>query len=186
MPREVYERVCASVLEHNPYFSQKKDALGFVGISTDTKLAIALKQLSYGEPGDRVESEFWVSEATATNFLKLFCESVVDCFQAKYTRLPNQAEMKNSSDMHAKLGFRGCLRGLDCASWKWDNWPVAIQGTHKGLGKKPCIRMETISDDNTFIWHSILDLLVQRMTSISGIHCLCSETFKLRSGHCWS
>lgn len=40
------------MLDHDPHFVVKEDALGLTGLANDTKLAIALNQLCYGEAFD--------------------------------------------------------------------------------------------------------------------------------------
>eukprot|EP00171_Calliarthron_tuberculosum_P009990 IDg9990t1 len=101
---------------HSTPHSTSLSAVGVKGISTDTKIEIALPQLCYEDCYDRVAGEFAVSNSTSADFLKRSCDAVVGCFASEYLQLPNEEEMKKISDMHAKLGFPGCLGALDCAS----------------------------------------------------------------------
>jgi Plant transposon protein len=55
--------------------------------------------------------------------------------------------------VYAQWGFPGAIGCVDCASWEWDACPVAWQGNHKGISKKPCNRMEIVCDDYQYIWH---------------------------------
>lgn len=60
MAREVYRMVKSAVVEANPYFVERADTIGRKGISTDTKLIIALRQLADGDAYDSVAKEYEV------------------------------------------------------------------------------------------------------------------------------
>lgn len=125
-----------------------------------------MSQLCYGETYDRAGKEFFVMPSTPANCLKMFCEAVVDIYEAELLKLPIEAETAELSDMHGRLGFPMCLGGLDCASWPWDSSPVFQKRSLKGRGKKPCVRMEeAFSDDTAYIWRVWIGSRVRRVTS---------------------
>jgi Plant transposon protein len=69
------------------------------------------------------------------------------------TNLPTQSDLVDSERVYAQLGFPCAIWCVQCASWEWDECPVAWQGNHKGKNKKPCNRMDFFCDDYLYIWH---------------------------------
>jgi Plant transposon protein len=94
-----------------------------------------------------------VSESTASESLKRFCAAVPVALGHEYLRSPTAEELVRIKAEYASLGFPGCIGCGDCASWEWDNCPIAWQGNHRGKGKEAECRMEVICDDYLYIWH---------------------------------
>jgi Plant transposon protein len=153
MPFAVYEELKKGVLQIDNYFSQRRDAIGAQGATTDQKLCSALRQLSLGVAADAVVEYVRLSESTNSECLKRFCRAVKMKFKAEYLRPPLEAEIVDIEGRYAELGFPGCLGCLDCASWYWNNCPVAQHGQYKRGDRKSACRMEVICDDQLYIWH---------------------------------
>jgi hypothetical protein len=62
-------------------FSQKSDAVGGRGTTTDPKITAALRQLSFGVGADTVVEYIRLSESTVAECLKRFCAAVVSEFK---------------------------------------------------------------------------------------------------------
>jgi hypothetical protein len=142
MPFAVYEELKKGVLQIDNYFSQRRDAIGAQGATTDQKLCSALRQLSLGVAADAVVEYIRLSESTNSECLKRFCRAVRMKFKAEYLRPPLHEEIVDIEGRYAELGFPGCLGCLDCASWYWDNCPVAQHGQYKRGDQKSACRME--------------------------------------------
>jgi Plant transposon protein len=149
----VYEEVRARVLETDNYIHEKSDALGRPGVSTDVKITAALRQLSLGVGSDGVVEYCRVSESTASESLKRFCTAVPIALGHEYLRNPTAQEFERIEAEYAPLGFPGRIGCVECASWEWDNCPIAWQGNHRGKGKKAACRMEVICNDYLYIRH---------------------------------
>jgi hypothetical protein len=76
MPRSLYEKVRAGVLEVDAYFSQRSDAAGVIGASTDQKITAAMRQLAFGCPADAAAELVRVSESLASKSLLRYCRAV--------------------------------------------------------------------------------------------------------------
>jgi Plant transposon protein len=153
MPRCVYEEIRTRILETDNFFQERSDALGMPGLSTDIKITAALRQLSLGVGADAVVEYCRVSESTASECLKRFCAAVSAALGKEYLRNPMAQELARIESEYAALGYPGCIGCVDCASWEWDNCPVALQGNHRGKGKKAECRVEVVCDDYLYIWH---------------------------------
>lgn len=166
----MYEKIRKKLMELDSFFLQKTDACGILGSYTDQKLSFALFQLSSDCSADTLVGTIRLSESLKLESLKRFCASVVSVFSDQYPRKPSLGDIKRINDMYMKLGFPGCLGALDCSGWQWANWPVALHGQYKGKEGKPTIRMETLCNDQLWIWSMEfgawnLELLGQRTTS---------------------
>jgi Plant transposon protein len=85
--------------------------------------------------------------------LQRFCAAVPTALGHEYLRNPTAQELEGIEDEYAALGFPGCIGCVDCASWGWDNCPIAWQGNHRGKGKMAECRLEVICDYYLYIWH---------------------------------
>jgi hypothetical protein len=89
------EKLIAGVLSADAgYFTQKLDAVGVRGASTDQKLTAALRQLSLGVGADAVVEYVRLSESAISECLKRFCAGVVSEFKREYPRNPNTDELR--------------------------------------------------------------------------------------------
>jgi Plant transposon protein len=153
MPRSVYELLREGLVETDRYFTQRRDAVGKLGASTDQKMVCALRQLAYGVPADAVCEYVRLSESTASESLHRVCAGIRKRFEGEWLRRPNAEEISIIERHYATLGFPGCIGCVDVASWNWDNCPVGWQGQYSGKDKKPCNRLEVVCDDFLRIWH---------------------------------
>jgi hypothetical protein len=157
VPRHVYEGVREKLLKWEDtarglYFTQKTDACGALGASTDQKLWSAFRMLSLGIPADAAVEYGRLAESTNAECLKLFARAIVEIFETEWLRVMTMDDAKYTAAHYRGLGFPGCIGCVDCASWKWDACPMAWQGQCKGKEKVPTVRMEVITDDFLRIW----------------------------------
>jgi hypothetical protein len=105
MPRSLYEKVRADVLEVDAYFSQLSDAAGAMGASTDQKITAAMRQLASGCPADAAAELVRVIESLANESLLRYCRAVRKKFEPEYLRRPNKDELREIEQHYASLGF---------------------------------------------------------------------------------
>jgi hypothetical protein len=149
----VYERIKAGITASDEkYFTQRADAVGKLGATTDQKLCVALRLLGQGIGTDSVVEVSRLSESTSAKCLKRFCAAIVRVFGDQYLRLPSANDLKCIEATYCKLGLPGCIGAIDCAGWQWGACPVAEQGLHRGKDGKPTLRLEAWCDDRLWIW----------------------------------
>jgi hypothetical protein len=68
----IMDRVCAREI----YFVQKRDAVGFLGLSPHQKITSALRMLCYGMCADATDKYCRTSENTTMESLKRFCLAI--------------------------------------------------------------------------------------------------------------
>ncbi|KAG2998480.1 hypothetical protein PC128_g25901 [Phytophthora cactorum] len=153
MSRRLFIRVLKAVVEDDPYFVQRPEATGKMGISSLLKVSATLRQLAYASTADAFDENLEMSETAALKCLKRFCKSVIKCFGAEYLRAPTPNELQTILEHNAQRGFVGMIGSVDCMHWEWRNFPSAVAGQHKGKGKKPTKVLEAVADYNLRIWH---------------------------------
>jgi len=72
MSKRLFLRVLDAVCQADPYFVQKPDATGKMGLSPLQKVTAALRMLAYGVSGDLVDEYVRIAESTAVECLRRF------------------------------------------------------------------------------------------------------------------
>lgn len=155
MPREIYSRVKAAIVNTDPFFAEGKDCTGKQSCSTDQKMVAAISQLSHGVAAAFLTNELRMSESLIHKSRQRFVSAVCKCFASEYLRLPNVDDLAAIMARHAKIGFPGALGSLDCAGWKLHRGAVAEQRKTIGKSGVPELRLECVADDRLWIWHLV-------------------------------
>jgi hypothetical protein len=95
-----------------------------------------------------------ISETTAMDCLKRFCEDIVLIYEDHYLREPNKEDVERLQKANAKRGFPGMLGSIDCMHWGWKNCPTAWAGQYKGKEGAPTVVLEAIASYDLHIWHA--------------------------------
>ncbi|KAF5468688.1 hypothetical protein F2P56_012825 [Juglans regia] len=66
---------------YEPYFVQRSDNAGRLGLSSMQKITAALRMLAYGVTGDFMDEYIRIGESTAMESLKTFCKTI-ECWEA--------------------------------------------------------------------------------------------------------
>jgi hypothetical protein len=117
----ILERVCV----RDPYFVQKRDACGLVGLSSRQKMTAALRMLSLGVCADAMDDYCRTSESTAMECMKRFCSAIRSDFGEHNLRQPTRADFEQQLAINAARGFPGMFGSLDCMHYEWKNCSVA-------------------------------------------------------------
>ena len=80
MRRHVFERLVLAVQQVDPYFVQRPNCAGELGLSALQKVVAAVRILAYGVPADAVDEYVRIGESTAHEALKHFCTAIQTAF----------------------------------------------------------------------------------------------------------
>jgi hypothetical protein len=72
------------VVAHDPYFQQKHDACGILGLFPIQKFIVMLKMLAYNVVVDTCDEYCKLGKSTSMEAWKKFCNVVKECFKTKY------------------------------------------------------------------------------------------------------
>ncbi|KAJ0428082.1 putative harbinger transposase-derived protein [Helianthus annuus] len=125
MSRPLFLRILSEVVANEPYFVQRRDNAGRLGLSSMQKIIASLRMLAYGVTTDFMDEYINIGESTAMESLKKFCETIVSIFSAEYLRSPNTKDITRLLAIADQRGFPGMLGSIDCMHWKWKNCPTA-------------------------------------------------------------
>ena len=125
MNRPFFFRIQHVMETYDPYFVQRRDACGALGLSSLQKISAAFRMLAYGVPADSVDEYVRIGESTAIESLKKFVKAIIAVFGDEYLRSPNSSDIARLQKINSDRGFPGMLGSIDCMHWKWKNCPVA-------------------------------------------------------------
>ena len=149
-----YHLVLDAVKQHDNYFTQRRDALGRLGLSTLQKVTAAIRILAYGMHADATDEYIKIGESTAIECMKRFCRAIVEIILEWYLRSPTAEDVARLLHIGQQRGFPGMLGSLDCMHWKWKNCPTAWAGQFEGRSGAPTIILEAVADYDLWIWHA--------------------------------
>jgi hypothetical protein len=158
MSRPLFFRLQSALEAYDPYFIQKRNAAGTLGLSSLQKMTAALRILAYGVAADSTDEYVRIGESTAVESLKKFVKAVVNIFSKEYLRSPNSNDIARLLAVNEKRGFPGMLGSIDCMHWKWKNCPTAWKGQYTGHSREPTLILEAIASYDRWIWHAFFGL----------------------------
>ncbi|XP_055961572.1 uncharacterized protein LOC126678954 [Mercurialis annua] len=158
MSRSLFICIQSAVESCDPYFVQKRNAAGLLGLSSLQKITAALRMLAYGVAADYVDEYVRIGESTAIESLKKFVEAIISIFSEKYMRSPTKVDTDRLLKEGDSRGFPGMLVSIDCMHWKWENCPVAWKGMYVGHVREPTLVLEAIASYDLWIWHAFFGL----------------------------
>jgi hypothetical protein len=153
MQKSLFLRIHDGILHAEPYFVQRPDACGVLGLSSFQKMTAALRMLAYGTSADLLDDALRMGESTILESLQYFCQSVIEIYGGTYLRAPTAEDMERILSTNASRGFPGMLGSLDCMHWHWKNCPKAWAGQYTGKENGPTIIAEAVATYDLWIWH---------------------------------
>ncbi|KAF5472425.1 hypothetical protein F2P56_009145 [Juglans regia] len=154
MSRPLFLRILNEVEAYEPYFVQRRDNAGRLGLSFMQKITAELRMLAYGVTGDFIDKYIRIGESTAMESLKKFCKTIITVFSDEYLRSPNANDIARLLVVGEQRGFPGMLGSIDCMHWKWKNCPAAWKGMYSGHIREPTIILEAVVSYDLWIWHA--------------------------------
>lgn len=158
MSRSLFLRINREVQAYDPYFIQKRNCAGKLGLSSLQKMTAALRMLAYGAPADSVDEYVRIGASTAIKSLNHFVKAIIAVYSEEYLRSPNEGDIARLLAVGEMRGFPGMLGSLDCMHWKWKNCPTAWKGMYTGHVHKPTIILEAVASYDLWIWHAFFGL----------------------------
>jgi hypothetical protein len=158
MSRPLFLRSKSMLEATEPYFVQRRNAVGRLGLSSFQKMIAAIRMLAYGTTADLCDEYVKIGESTAMECLKKFVKAVVSNFSKEYLRSPTNNDIARLLTLGKSRGFPGMLGSIDYMHWKWKNCPTAWQGNFTGHIREPTIILEAVASYDLWIWHAFFGL----------------------------
>eukprot|EP00294_Goniomonas_avonlea_P008603 CAMPEP_0114549320 /NCGR_PEP_ID=MMETSP0114-20121206/5464_1 /TAXON_ID=31324 /ORGANISM="Goniomonas sp, Strain m" /LENGTH=437 /DNA_ID=CAMNT_0001733993 /DNA_START=24 /DNA_END=1337 /DNA_ORIENTATION=+ len=154
MRLELFHDLEVALQEHEPFFTQRRDATGVVGFSCRQKICAVLRLLAQGGSADTIAEMYKMAESTLLQTLRKFCVAVLQVFGPEFLRGPNEEELCVLLEENASRGFPGCIGSLDCSHWDWKNCPKAWAGQFQGKSNTSTVVLEAVADKKLRFWHA--------------------------------
>jgi hypothetical protein len=153
MSKGLFLRIAEGVKRRDPYFVQKADATGRMGISTIVKVTLAIRLLAYGAISDQYDECLQISESTGNQILEKFCDAIYAEYGHEYLeRYPSPEEIAEYQELNSLRGFPGLFGGLDCMHWHWQNCPAALRGQYQDRDGSASLILEACASPELRIW----------------------------------
>ncbi|XP_010507587.1 PREDICTED: uncharacterized protein LOC104784230 [Camelina sativa] len=151
MNKPLFIRIVDKLASEVPYFQQRRDATGRLGLSTLQKCTAAIRMMTYGSAADAFDEYLRLSETVALSCLDNFTDSVVNLFGDEYLRRPTPADLQRLLDEGELRGFPGMIGSIDCMHWEWKNCSTAWKCQYTRESGKPTIVLEAVASYDLWI-----------------------------------
>ncbi|XP_040994339.1 uncharacterized protein LOC121240881 [Juglans microcarpa x Juglans regia] len=109
MSRDLFLCIHDTVVSHNDYFVQRRDASWRLGLSSLQKMTAAIRMLAYGVTADLIDEYIRIGESTAQQSMKKLVKAIVSIFGGEYLRSPNSSDIVRLLDAGQRRGFLACF-----------------------------------------------------------------------------
>ncbi|XP_004288843.1 PREDICTED: putative nuclease HARBI1 [Fragaria vesca subsp. vesca] len=154
MHTHLFNHIMTALCNHDPYWHQKADATGKLGLLPQQKMTGALRMLAYGATADQCAEICRMGESTTLECMKKFCQHVIGIFGPQYLRAPTKADLQKLLARADQRGFPGMIGSIDCMHWEWKNCPTGWHGAYSGRKGRPTIILEAVASHDTWVWHA--------------------------------
>ncbi|XP_062193599.1 uncharacterized protein LOC133897015 [Phragmites australis] len=158
MKRDLYLKIVQAVADHDPWFQQRRNVAGELGLSALQKVTAAFCMLACDAPVDSLDECLRLGEATIIESMRRFVRAVVGVFGDQYLRAPNEEDTARLIATNERRGFPGMLGSIDCMHWRWKNCPTAWSGSYTGHVNSPTIILEAMASQDLWIWHAFFGM----------------------------
>uniref|UniRef100_A0A0D3AXP4 Myb-like domain-containing protein n=1 Tax=Brassica oleracea var. oleracea TaxID=109376 RepID=A0A0D3AXP4_BRAOL len=114
MNKAVFMRIVDCLSENVPFFQQRRDAVGRLGLSPLQKCTTAIRMLAYGCAADAVDEYLRLGESTTLSCLTNFTEGIIQLFGDEYLRRSTPEDIQRLLDIGEIRGFPGMIGSIDC------------------------------------------------------------------------
>eukprot|EP00170_Pyropia_yezoensis_P006476 contig_26434_g6497 len=111
------------------------------------------KPRDFARATDRDEEYCRLKNSTIGVAVKKLVAFIVEEHSPTYLRALNDEELDLILRRNAERGLPGRIGSLDCSHWEWRNCPKGMAGIHQNRKAKRSIIMETVCDEDLWIWH---------------------------------
>ncbi|XP_048610451.1 uncharacterized protein LOC106433232 isoform X1 [Brassica napus] len=154
MNKPLFMRIVDRLSAEIPYFQQRRDATGRLGLSPLQKATAAIRMMAYGCTADAIDEYLRLAESTALLCLEHFVEGNINLFGDEYLRRPTPEDLQRLLDIGEICGFPGMIGSIDCMHWEWKNCPTAWKGQYTRGSGKPTIVLEAVASQDLWICHA--------------------------------
>ncbi|XP_058223075.1 uncharacterized protein LOC131332791 [Rhododendron vialii] len=112
MNQSLFLRIVSEVVAHEPYFVQKRNNAGVLGLSSLVKITTAIRLLAYGIAADAIDEYLRIGESTTLKCLRKFAKAIIEIFSDEYLRSPNNNDIARVLAIGETPGFLECWAAL--------------------------------------------------------------------------
>jgi hypothetical protein len=84
MRMTLFLSIMQNLSETSPYFSERYDATGRVGLTVLQKCTVVVRQLAYGIATDTIDEYLKLGKSIALKCLEYYCSSISEYFEVEF------------------------------------------------------------------------------------------------------
>jgi len=155
IPRPVFNRLFRAIHDQ-PGWRRSVNATGRPQAHAIHKVSAALRVMGCGEPLDRSDEYLRLSRSSIDVYTRRLTHFIIDKWQSTYLRRPTDEELEQILRGNVARGLPGCIGSIDCTHWTWARCAKALAGKYKDRNGKVSVVIETVCDEDLYIWHLFL------------------------------
>ncbi|XP_024016514.1 uncharacterized protein LOC112089892 [Eutrema salsugineum] len=113
MTKDLFMHIVQRLSTEVPYFQQRRNAIGRLGLSPLQKCSAAIRMMANGTAADAVDEYLRLGASTALLCLKNFTEGIISLFGDEYLRRPTAADLRCLLEIGESRSFPGMIRSID-------------------------------------------------------------------------
>jgi hypothetical protein len=117
MRRTLFLSIMNKLRETSPYFTERHDATGRIGLTPLQKFTAALHQLAYDMTTLLIDEYLKLGKTTILEYLEFYFAGIVDCYGAKFLRRSAVVDTQCLLAKAEEYGFLDILGNIDCMQW---------------------------------------------------------------------
>jgi hypothetical protein len=88
MRKTLFLSIMHKLSETSPYFSERYDATGHIGLTALQKCTAVVRQLDYGMTADMINEYLKLEKSTNLECLEYYCADIIEYFGTEFLRHP--------------------------------------------------------------------------------------------------
>jgi hypothetical protein len=114
MWRTLFLSIMHKLSETSPYFSERHDATGHIGLTALQKCTVVVRQLANGMAADTIDEYLKLGKSTALECLEYYCVDIIEYFRAEFLRRPTITDTQRLLAKAEETGFSSMLGSIYC------------------------------------------------------------------------
>jgi hypothetical protein len=113
MRRSLFLSIIHKLSETSLYFTERRDVIGCIGLTSLQKCIAGLRQLAYGMTADMIDEYLKLEKSTTLECLEYYCAGIVECYGVEFLGRPTITDTQHLLARAEECGFPGMLGSID-------------------------------------------------------------------------
>jgi hypothetical protein len=117
MQRTLFLSIMHKLSETSPYFTERHNATGRIGLAPLQKCTTTMRQLAYSMAANTIDDYLKLGKTTTLECLEYYCIHIIECFGPQFLCRPTVIDTQHLLAKAKEREFLDMLRSIDCIHW---------------------------------------------------------------------